>query len=323
MKLKAIVATVVVLAMANSAQAVSLVVMAVNTSDGIAGAKTFTIGVQITAADVAAGGQNAVLFVQNLTVTGGANGPIQQLGGVNKPDVQTLQTSVLDGSAVTNGGPPDPIVGTAGNNAFYRDTWWYNSAGGALQGVVDSAGDSGTVTTVPAGDGSGVYTVGFGGAHNANSGTNALGVTGYTFQPSGSPGAVPANGTNDQTITYSGLFGVTGANYLDPSPGGPFTDPNHILGDLLVANHGTLTVPILQLVAKGDVSFPSTPGDAGTFLEVGTQIYNVFGGPQSQDAFAYLDFANNRLSLPLPEPGTFVLAGLGAIGVALAWKRRK
>lgn len=317
MKVRAILAAAVVLAMATSAQAVQLVVMATNASDGIAGAKTFTIGVKFTSADVTAGGQNAVLFVQNLTVTGTVNGPIDQTGAANKPDVQTLQTSVLDVSATNNSGPPSNPLGTAGANAFYRDSWWYNSSGGALQGVVDSAGDSGTVTTVPAGDGSGVYTFGA-----ANSGTTAVGSTGYTFQASGSPGAVPANGLTGQTITNSGLFGVTGANYLDPSAGGPFTDPNHILGDLLVQNGGTLTVPILQLVAKGNLSFPDAPGGAGTFLEVGTQIYNLAGGPQTALANASLDFANNKVVFG-PEPGSFVLAAMGAIGLALAWKRRK
>jgi len=177
--------------MATSAQAVSLVVMAVNSSDGIAGAKTYTIGVQITSTDVAAGGANPVLFVQNVTVTGNASGPIQQTGSSGKTDVQAVQAGPLDGSATVNGGPPSDPLGAAGANAFYRDSWWYNTAAGTLTGIVDSAGDPGVVTTNPAGDGSGVYTMG----SFPTSGTNAVGTTGYTFFSSGSPGAVPANGT--------------------------------------------------------------------------------------------------------------------------------
>jgi len=322
-KLRAILAAAVVLAMATSSQAVQLVVMATNASDGLAGAKTYTIGVQITAADVAAGGANAVLFVQNLTVTGNAtNGPIDASGAGNQPDVQGVQSNFINASAINNGGPPAFSLGNTGNNAFFRDTWWYNTAGGTLTGINDSNGDTGTVTTTPAGDGSGVYTLGFGGAQNAVSGTNAVGQTGYAFQASGSPGAVPANGATGVTITNSGLFGPTGANYLDPSSGAPFSDPNHILGDLLVANGGTLTVPILQLVAKGNLLLPSAAGGAGTFLEVGTPIYNLAGKSQLLDAGAQLDFANNKIIFT-PEPGSLVLAGLGVIGLALAWKRRK
>ena len=85
--------------------------MAANIAPGIPGAKVFTIGVRVTAADVAAGGQNPVLFVQNVTFTGGANGPLQQTAAANKPDVQTLQTSVIDNSAINNGGPPARKLG--------------------------------------------------------------------------------------------------------------------------------------------------------------------------------------------------------------------
>ena len=139
------------------------------------------------------------------------------------------------------------------------------------------------VTTTPASDGSGIYTLGLANNGNTGSGTGAVGVTGYTFQASGSPGAVPANAMTGQTITNSGLFGPTGANYLAPSPGNP-NDPNHILGNLLVENGGTLTVPLLQLVAKGDLTFPiHLNAGAGTFLEVGTQIYNVYGGSPIPD----------------------------------------
>jgi PEP-CTERM motif len=320
MNVKLILAAALVMTMGNSARAVSLIVMGVNTAPGIAGAKVFTIGVRVTAADVAAGGPEPVLVVQNLTFTGGANGPIQQVGSANKPDVQSVQTSFIDQSAEFNSGPPSAnLLTSAANNAFYRDSWWYNSPTGTLQGVVDSNGDLGTVTANPASDGSGIYTLGSGAT-----GTRAVRTTGYTWTPAGDTGAAPANPTNGQTIAYSGLFGPAGADFLDPSPGGPFTDPKHILGDLLVANGGTLTVPLVQLVATGDILIPSQyAGGAGTFLEVGLPTYNVLGGPANVDPTTYLDFPHNQIAFPVPEPGTFVLAGLGIIGLILVTRRRK
>ena len=150
MKFRAILAAAVVLAMATSAQAISLVVMATNTT-AIPGEKVFTIGVKVTAADVAAAGpnSNAVLVVQNVTFTGGATGPIHASGAGNQPDVSGVQSNFINSSAINNGGPPSASLGTSGNNAFYKDSWWYNSAGGTLQGINDSSGDTGTVTTAP------------------------------------------------------------------------------------------------------------------------------------------------------------------------------
>jgi hypothetical protein len=54
---------VIVLLMAPSAQSVSLVVMPVNSNIGVAVAKVFMIGVQVTAADLATS-PHATLFVQ-------------------------------------------------------------------------------------------------------------------------------------------------------------------------------------------------------------------------------------------------------------------
>ena len=73
MRLRAFLAAAVVLTMATSAQAAKLVVMAVNTNPGIgaanAAAHVFTIGVQVTAADVAAN-PGSTLLVQNITFAG-------------------------------------------------------------------------------------------------------------------------------------------------------------------------------------------------------------------------------------------------------------
>ena len=157
-------AAFVVLAMATSARAISLVVMATNAT-AIPGEKVFTVGVRVTAADVAAGFSNSgpggeVLGLQYVTFTGGASGPIHASGAANQPDIQSVQSRFIDASAGNNGGPPSVNLGNLGNNAFYNDSWWYSSSTGTLQGAVDNAGDAGTVTTIPASDGSGVYTLG-------------------------------------------------------------------------------------------------------------------------------------------------------------------
>jgi hypothetical protein len=330
-RVRAFLAAAVVLTMATSAQAISLVVMATN-STAVAGAKVYTIGIQVTAADVAAGGSNPVLFAQNVTFTGSATGPIHaattKTPNANQPDVQGVQSNFIDANA---NAPPDNAGLTAnGITSLYKDSWWYNSSSGngLLTGVIDSAGDVGPtgpldtppnlppVTTNLSPDGSGVYTMGA----FPNSGTNAVGTTGYVFFPSGAPGAVPANPTTGQTMAYSGLFGPTGANFFNASPG----DPNHVLGNLLVANGGTLTVPIAQIIASGNIALPSAlNGGAGTFLEAGTPIYNVLGGPANVDPGAFLDYTTNTIHGTIPEPGSLVLAGLGVLGLALAWKRRK
>jgi hypothetical protein len=61
-----LVGIVAALAMAAPAQAISLVVMATNTT-AIPGEKVFTVGIQISSVDVAGAGAGATLLVQNLT----------------------------------------------------------------------------------------------------------------------------------------------------------------------------------------------------------------------------------------------------------------
>ena len=262
-------------------------------------------------------------FTFDGTTSGLSNaGPVQQLGSANKPDVQAVQTDFIDNSAFENSGPPTPgTLSSTGMNALYQDSWWYNSPTGTLQGIVDINGDIGTVTTHQASDGSGVYTLGA----SALSGTNAVGTTGYTFTPAGAAGVGPANATTGQTMTYSGTFGPAGANYLSPSMGGPFTDPSHILGDLLVQNHGTLTVPLAQIVVE-NVPFVMSAvfmpdqydNGSGTFLQVGTQVSNIVGGPANVDPGVYLPYVP-----PTPEPSSFVLATIATLGLtAVACRRR-
>ena len=291
--------------MPNSVKAVSLVVMSTNTT-AIPGEKVFTIGIQINQSDLTAPGTgpNPPLFAQNVTFVASANGPFQQSGASNEPDIQSVQTDFINPAAV--GGPPGSL-GVAGDDVLYRDSWWYSSGtivSGSminsitLQGVVDKLGDIGTVTTNPASDGSGVYTTG----PTAN-----VGSTGYLFA-SVPP---PANPTNGQSMVYDGIFGPPGMDYLDHPP----------LSTLFI--NGKLTVPLAQIVASGNITIPSQwQGGNGTFISIGQDPYNVLGGPNTTDPGAILDYANNVIR-PIPEPTSLLLAGLGAFGMAVAVKRRR
>ena len=122
-------AAAVVLAMTTSAQAVDLVVMSVNTT-AIAGDKVFTIGVQVSQADVAAGGTNPSLSVQDITFSGGSTGPIQAAGSNNKQDVQVVQ-GLIDNATANNpvapGGTNGPAAGftsASTNTQLFKDSWW-------------------------------------------------------------------------------------------------------------------------------------------------------------------------------------------------------
>jgi hypothetical protein len=291
--------------MATTANAVSLVVMSTD-STSIPGEKVFTIGVQVTQADLAAPGvgNNPPLVVQSLTFTGGPNGALHQSGSSNEPNIQAVQTDFIDPAAV--GGPPTTLS-AAGEDALYRDSWWYSSGSindpvnsGTLKGVINSSGGIGVVTTNPAGDGSGVYTIGP---------TNNVGATGYVFQEI-PPGTTPANPTSGQTMAYSGILGPFGANGLTAAPlAGQFVG-------------GVLTVPVAQIVASGNIAIPSQyDAGAGTFLEVGQTIYNVLGGPVGTDPGAFLDYNSNVIRAP--EPSTFVLASIALLAIAAKGRSRR
>ena len=320
MKLRALLAAAVVLAMVTSAQAVQLVVMSVNTT-AIAGDKIFTIGVQVSQSDVTApgAGNHPPIFAQQVTFTGSANGPIQAAGSNNKADVQTVQGNI-DNDTANNpqapGGTNGPAAGfttAATNTQLFKDSWWYSGSTATLQGVVDSSGDTSTVTTNPATDGSGIYTVSNqpGTAATGPGGTAVVGASGYLFTPIAT--GITGGAASLSTMGYTGLFGPTGMNGLDQPPlAGQFSG-------------GFLTVPLVQIIAKGDIALPDTYNSGtGTFLSVGQKAYDLSGAPAGTDTMAMLNYASGQIVFTTtPEPGTMILAGLGVIGLVFAWRRRR
>jgi MYXO-CTERM domain-containing protein len=306
--------------MVTSAQAVQLVVLSVNTT-AVPGDKVFTIGVKVSQSDVTApgAGNNPPLFAQGITFTGSANGPIQAAGSNNKQDVQTVQGNIdndTSGNPQAPGGLNGPAAGftaAATNTQLFKDSWWYSGATATLQGVIDSSGDSGTVTTNPATDGSGIYTISNapGTAATGPGGTAAVGATGYLFQPIAT--GIVGGTTSLSTMSYSGLFGPTGANALDAAP----------LAGLF--SGGFLTVPLAQIIASGNVAIPDTyNGGQGQFLSIGQVPYDLAGAKAGTDTPLLLNFATGTITGgTTPEPGTFLLAGMGALGLLLALRRRK
>ncbi|HEY1601405.1 MAG TPA: choice-of-anchor tandem repeat GloVer-containing protein [Pirellulales bacterium] len=286
-----VVGVVIALTVADSSQAAKLVVMATNTT-ALAGAKVFTIGVQVTAADVSAG-SDVQLFVQGLTFEGGGGGPLKR---TSASDIQTVQSSFIQNSVATNGGPPtNATLGTAGVRALYQDSWFYSSGTGTLMGAIDSNGDDGVVTTNPAADGSGVYTLGP---------TNNVGATGYLFRPL-SLSFGPPNGTIGDTMSITAGIGPFPFTFLDQPP----------LANTFI--NGVLDIPLAQIVATGNIAIPNP---AGTFIAIGGDTYNVMGGNPNIDPGAHLDFATNQIMLP--EPSSIALAFCGACVVAIAAVRK-
>lgn len=306
MKLRALLAATVVLAMVTSAQAVQLVVMSVNNANGLAdGSKTYTIGVKVSASDVTAPGvgNNPPLFAQNITFTGdGSTTPYQDPNGVT--DVQGIQSGFIDPVVTTlpKGPPTNAKLTTSGGNApLYQGSWWYASSGahsqaaGLLAGRVSTT-TFGVVTTAVAG---GPWTIGP---------TNNVGSIGYVWAPQAT-GETGGAFTGD-TWGFTGIFGPLGNQALNQAPlSAQFSG-------------GFLTVPLIQLTVYGNTPIPDAyTAGTGTFLSVGQNAYDLSGAPAGTDTPLILNFATNSIQV-VPEPATIALLGIGAIGLLL-WRRRK
>ena len=118
-------------------------------------------------------------------------------------------------------------------------------------------------------------------------------------------------------MAYTGLFGPTGANALDAAPlAGQFVG-------------GFLTVPLAQIIASGNIQIPDTysapawPPAPARSCRLANAVRPV-GRAAGKDTGAFLNFATGTIQFATtPEPGTFILAGMGALGLLLAWRRRK
>ena len=291
MKLYSALAAIAVLALTTSAQAVQLVVMSTNSNTGVAGQKAFLIGVRIGSTDLATAGPNATLSIHNLTFTGNGTVPVQGVGS-NKNDIQMIQSAFIDNASAYP--PTSAGLSAAGRGALYQDSWWFNSSDGLLTGAIDDIGNSGTVTTTTGGQ------VGP---------SLAVGASGVLWTPNGSAGIVFPDGQNTtgHSMQYSGTYGPSGSNTLD----GPTLAP--------LFSGGFLTVPIAQIVATGDIGVPgSYPQLTGSFITLGNK--NYYNGP------GFISFSESGPPIVFylaPEPGTLALAGLGALGLLLARRRRR
>lgn len=293
-----------VLVFCSVAPAAELVVMNTD-SKTVPGAKVYTVGVQVTQADVAASiadfHPNVVLGVQEVDFIGNILNS-QQTTPFNYRSLQSIQSQYMDNAAYNNpvapGGVAGPPVdlGSAGDHALYASSWWYAGNGGQLIGVTDSNGNIGPVTTIPAADGSGVYAVG----PAAN-----LGTTGLTWR--GIPESFP--GTPGMTMSEA-IFGVAGSSaytgYLDQAP----------MSNQFV--NGVLTVPLAQVVTDGNINFDfSTTGtslDGGplygnNFITLTNTPFNFLGGNWLVDPHAVLDYSTNTIHSQLAAGG-----GTGTVG---------
>lgn len=286
---------------ASQAQAVELVVMATNTT-AVPGDKVYTIGVQVTQAevDLAATGpasSNVVLGLQELAFQGGVAN-LKQTTPYNPTQIQGIQAQYIDNAAYNNpvapsfgAGPPGDL-GTAGNQALYNSSWWYFGSTGRLMGVNDSTGNTGVVTANPAADGSGVYTVGP---------TNNIGPTGAAWEPffPNSPQTPQPQGMSAIEAFYGG---IGPGSYINQAP---FT------GQYV---NGVLTVPLAQIVASGDVTIPyqmtNPPLNGGQGMLILSQLsYNFLGGSAQVDPHAVIDFSTDTIHSQLTSGG-----GSSAVG---------
>jgi PEP-CTERM motif len=303
-------AALLVWASSASSRAATLVVMAVNTNPGVAGARTFTIGVRIYQSDLLRPGVGAhpTLTIHDFGfLAGNSSGPVQF---ANVPDLQTAwntldansPNSIANGDA---GGPSFPAPSGPPTNELYRDSWWYSSPTGTLQGINGFAPDQstdffGTVSTVNSGQG--VYAQGPGAL---------VGTTGNLWSPVDT--GITGGASSGAAVGFSGVFG--------PNGGIDLTSPD-ITSQF---NSGTLTIPLMQVVAKGFLGATSNY-DQGQYISIGGANFNFAGGDESTNAdhlIGGLNFQSPSNLFITPEPGTLTLAAFGAVAAIFAWRRGK
>ena len=273
-------------------QGAELVVMATNTTS-VPGDKVYTIGVQVSQADIDADiaaaiangtSANVPLGIQQLAFQGNVVN-LDQTTPYDPTEIQDIQSQYIDNATKSNpvapafgAGPPGDL-GTAGDAALYDSSWWYFGSKGKLTGTMDSTGTAGTVTTNPAADGSGVYTIGP---------TNNVGPTGALWQPIF---------TNNDSIPQPPGMSMIAAFYGGLYPPAFINEPPY--NGLFV--NGSLTVPLAQVVASGDVTIPfelANPPVSGAqgFISVGPYVtQNFLGGSGDVDPHAVLDFSTNTI----------------------------
>ncbi|HEY4308704.1 MAG TPA: PEP-CTERM sorting domain-containing protein [Pirellulales bacterium] len=291
----------------STAHAIELVVMNTDAAT-VPGAKVYTVGVEVTQADVSAAlatksGGDTPLLVQEVDFVGNVLNS-QQTTPFNYQSLQTIQSQYIDNAAYNNPVPPGSASGppmnlsAAGDNALYASSWWYVSDSGQLGGVNDSSGNTGVITANPAADGSGVYTIG----PTSNVGSTGLDWIAYPQSDPGTPG-MTMTGVIYGSHSSSGLF----VGDLSESP----------VSDQFV--NGVLTVPLAQVVTNGNLSFDfgTTPNSsdpnvtyANNFLGVGGYYAtNFMGGNWLVDPHAVLDYSTNTIHSLLAGGG-----GLSTVG---------
>jgi PEP-CTERM motif len=284
----------------STAKAISLVVMAVNTT-AVPGDKVFTIGVQINEADLTATGvgDRPPLFVQDIKFGNGNAGPLQQSGLSNQSSLQGAETVYA-------------VDGSAGSDALYRDSWWYSGSpvlapNGGVDGNPIISSDAGVMNG------------------SAGGGIN-VGPLGYTF----SEFAVKTpNSTTGQTMSFTGMYGPLGGNvFIDAPLINQFVSGVLTLPLAQIVADGNVAIP--SDWAHG----------LGTGLILGQGVFNVLGGPGDIDPAAFLNYNNNDIesgngmglavaavsSLPIahgPEPSSLALAALGALCLTLAARHHR
>jgi hypothetical protein len=271
--------------------------MGTNTT-AVPGAKVYTVGVQVSQADVAAaiaplGNSGIPLLVQGVDFIGNViNG-----ASTNPSQLQTIQTAYIDPAAENNpvapsfGAGPPTVLSAAGTHALYATSWWYTSSTGTLMGVNDSTGNAGVVSTTPAADGSGVYTIGP---------TNNVGPAGVVWDPLIYNPAAPAMSMEAALL---GGYGNS-VSYIDKPP----------VSNLF--STGVLTVPLAQVVTNGDLHFDfSTTGlEGNNFIALDQLTFNFLGGNFTVDPHAVLDYSTNTIHSELTAGGG--LASVGGVQVS-------